>query len=108
MIQADILLLLIPKQHAKGILTGKLFEYLAADNFILGIGEKSGDAAAVIDQCMAGIMVDYDTDPSSIIAHQWKQWNNGIEHRGNQPEIEKYSRQSLTRELAILFDELCD
>lgn len=51
----DISLLLIPDvANNEGILTGKLFEYLAAENPIICIGPKHGNAAAIIENCQAG------------------------------------------------------
>lgn len=51
MIKARILLLIIPEiENNKGILTGKLFEYLATGNPILNIGPKDGDAAAILKE----------------------------------------------------------
>ena len=45
--------------NANSILTGKLFEYLAARRPILGIGPVEGDAAEVIRECKAGEMVGF-------------------------------------------------
>jgi glycosyltransferase involved in cell wall biosynthesis len=55
-------LLLLPLNNtvnAKGILTGKLFEYLASGRKILGIGPVDGDAARVLDETGAGRMVPF-------------------------------------------------
>lgn len=55
LLQSDILLLLIPDvANNEGILTGKLFEYLASENPIICIGPKHGNAAAIIEQCKSG------------------------------------------------------
>ena len=107
MTNADVLLLLIPRVNAKGILTGKLFEYLATKNFILGFGDPQGAAAKVIKKCGAGVMIDYDSDPTSIINTQWQLWKKGEKKQVVDNEIEKYSRKNITRELANLFNELC-
>lgn len=51
MLNADMLLLLFPNQEDnKGILTGKLFEYMATHNPILMIGFTDGDAAKLLRQ----------------------------------------------------------
>ncbi len=56
---ADLLLLVIPNvENAEGILTGKLFEYLASENAIIGLGPEQGDAAKIIRQCKSGEMYD--------------------------------------------------
>ena len=49
MMSADMLLFVIPKsERNKLIITGKLFEYLATGNSILGIGPVDGDASALL------------------------------------------------------------
>ena len=51
MTNATILLLIIPKiENNKGILTGKLFEYIASCKPILNIGPKDGDAAEILKE----------------------------------------------------------
>ena len=51
MLNSDILLLIIPEiSENKGILTGKLFEYIATDNPIILIGPKDGNAAQILSE----------------------------------------------------------
>ncbi|MBD3616865.1 MAG: glycosyltransferase [Gracilimonas sp.] len=60
MSSADLLLLVIPRsKHNQLILTGKLFDYIAAQRPILYIGPEDGDAAAIIDKYKLGICFDY-------------------------------------------------
>jgi len=48
---ADILLISIPvSSYSKGIITGKLMEYIATGNPIILIGEKDSDAAKILDE----------------------------------------------------------
>jgi glycosyltransferase involved in cell wall biosynthesis len=55
LMESTALLLVIPDiDNDKGILTGKLFEYLAARKPIICIGPPDGDAAAIINECDAG------------------------------------------------------
>lgn len=55
-----ILLLVIPRvADNAGIVTGKVFEYLALQRPILGIGPVEGDAAAILAETGAGQMFDY-------------------------------------------------
>ncbi len=52
---AHALLLVIPAGPGEErILTGKLFEYLAVQRPILGLGPVNGDAAAIVSECAAG------------------------------------------------------
>lgn len=55
LLNAKLLLLIIPDvDNSEGIVTGKLFEYLASKKRILCLGPKNGDAAKIIKKCNAG------------------------------------------------------
>ncbi|MBK8877256.1 MAG: hypothetical protein IPN74_01490 [Haliscomenobacter sp.] len=107
-IDADLLVLLIPAENGKGILTGKVFEYLATRNFILGIGDETGDAAALLEECQGGVMIDYDKDPAPILEAQIRQWHEGISHETNEKAILRYDRKAQTAQLSAIFDDLCN
>jgi len=102
--QSQILLLLMLNQPNTGsILTGKLFEYLAAKRPILGIGSPNGDAAKLLNETQAGVMIDFE-DTESLKKHlkiyfeQYKSDNLSV----NSASIEKYSRRELTAQLVKL------
>ncbi len=104
--QSAVLLLSINKgANAKGILTGKLFEYLAARRPILCVGPVDGDAAAVISETGAGVTIPWeDAEGISRLLRKWySDWKSGklvVESSG----IEKYSRRELTGNLAKILD----
>ena len=82
------------------ILPGKLFEYLAARRPILGIGQTDGAMASVIAEAGAGETIDWD-DAASL---------RRFLEKGPQPvsgNIEKYTRENLTKELARLLESVC-
>ncbi len=102
MFSSDILLLVIPNiENNSGILTGKLYEYLAVNRPILLIGPEHGDAAKIIQETKSGLVCDYFDVPKiaqsiQILANQSKEKEiNGIQNSSTQ----KYSREALTREL---------
>jgi glycosyltransferase involved in cell wall biosynthesis len=58
---SSMLLLIIPRiKHNKGIVTGKIFEYMASGKPILGIGPVDGDASQILSESQSGKMFDYD------------------------------------------------
>ena len=58
---AHILLLNINRvPNAEYLLTGKLFEYIAAERPILCVAPKQGDAAKIIEECESGEVFDFD------------------------------------------------
>ena len=103
MINASVLLLIIPKiENNKGILTGKLFEYLATGNPILNIGPKDGDAAAILRDHATSITVN-PNEKASILEFIL---NSTSKTSTFTPISEnKFSRKSLTGEVARLIIE---
>jgi glycosyltransferase involved in cell wall biosynthesis len=102
--QSQILLLLMLNQPNTGsILTGKLFEYLAAKRPILGIGSPTGDAAKLLLDTQAGVMIDFNSN--SVLKKQLKAYYEQYKLGNlsvNSASIEKYSRRELTAQLAKL------
>lgn len=101
---ADLLLLLIPRPFSKGIVTGKIFEYLATRNFILGIGDPAGDAAQILQECRAGEMLSYEADPSDILEAQFQHWQQGLDTQSDAEAISKYERRATAKALAQILD----
>ena len=103
-----LLLLLINEPGNKCILTGKLFEYLAAERPILAFGATDGDAAEVLKQTGSGVMIDFTDEVNTekaILDYYTRFKTNSL---NIQPEsIERFSRRSLTSELANILNTLC-
>ena len=60
MMKTTVLLLIIPDhQSNKSILTGKLFEYIAAGKPVICLGPSDGDAAEILRNSGHGITFDY-------------------------------------------------
>jgi hypothetical protein len=106
--QASVLLLIINNStNAKGILTNKFFEYLYAGKPILAIGPVNGDAASILYQTGAGIMLDYNNreDTYTCVQNLYSQFKSGSLQR-NIRNIDQFSRRNITSSLARLFDAL--
>ncbi|MBC8486957.1 MAG: glycosyltransferase family 4 protein [Bacteroidetes bacterium] len=104
--KSHVLLLLIPNTGKnKGIVTGKLFEYIAIEKFILGIGPKDGDAAEILAQTNTGRMFAFNEirDIRKEIDRQYKNWQRGLTQKVSKEEIRKYSRQNQTLALSNIF-----
>jgi len=103
---SQVLLLLINQSgNAKGILTGKFFEYLAAKRPILAVGPTDGDAAVVLNETEAGVMVDFADEQAAkaAILNYYNQYKKGALSVQSE-SVERFSRRSLTGELAGLLD----
>jgi len=103
LLQSTILFLVIPKiENDKGILTGKLFEYLAAKKPIVCIGPSDGDAAEIINECNAG--KTFERNAESNIANYLEQlvidWKVKKDLDLKNDYYKKYSRFSQAKELS--------
>lgn len=106
--KSQLLLLAINNvPSAKGILTGKLFEYLQANRPILGVGPTDGDAAEIIKRTNSGIMIDFDAaaQMKEEILRYYEMFKNAELNLGNQ-NIKKYHRKELTKELSEILASL--
>ncbi|RLD84958.1 MAG: glycosyl transferase family 1 [Bacteroidetes bacterium] len=86
---------------AKGIITGKIFEYLQANRPIVAIAPKNGDLAEIIDKTNAGFVVDFDDKENlkKTILDLYKKYKGG-ELKVDTNNIEQYQRKNLTSKLA--------
>ncbi len=97
--RSDLLLLVIPKvANNKGILTGKFFEYLAAQKPVLAIGPVDGDLAQIIAETGCGELFDY-ADSEGMKQFIIQKLTRDKTHV-NSEKAYRYSRKELTRKLA--------
>ena len=105
---SQVLLLLIPNvKNNKGILTGKLFEYLKAKRPILAIGPEKGDLAKILQETNSGVIVNFDAEEKlklEIVALYQKYKEDKL--TVNFSNIEKYHRKELTKKLASILKSL--
>jgi hypothetical protein len=106
--KSQVLLLLIPNvKNNKGILTGKLFEYLKAKRPILAIGPEKGDLAAILKETNAGIIVNFDAEEKlKLQMLELYQKYKEEKLKVNSVNINKYHRKELTKDLATLLKSL--
>jgi glycosyltransferase involved in cell wall biosynthesis len=101
MMQSSLLLLIIPDHHSnKGIITGKLFEYLASGKPVLCIGPGDGDAAEILKITAHGETAAYNQADSifRIIENFYKA--SPLPSKNAPPE---FSRVNLTKKLVLQF-----
>jgi len=105
---SQLLLLLINQSpNANGILTGKFYEYMASKRPIFAIGPTDGDAARVLKETGAGVIVDFSDEEATrkvilVFYSGYKNKTLSIQTAS----VERFSRRSLTGELAALLNSL--
>lgn len=106
--QSQLLLLCINRvENAGYILTGKVFEYLAAKRPILAICPPDSDIAGIIEDTKSGMIVDFDQkeklkEDITACYNQYK--SGGLQVNSTGTQI--YSRFNLTSKLAALLNQL--
>lgn len=105
---ASVLILPLRKEpEYRATIPGKLFEYLASGRPVLGIGQKDGAMARILESSKAGVVSDWDeyADIYSHICNYWELFKAG-KLEAMTENIEKYTRKALTRDMAALMDSL--
>jgi glycosyltransferase involved in cell wall biosynthesis len=103
--RSRVLLLLVNNtKNAKGILTGKIFEYMSARVPILAIGPTDGDLAKIIQETRTGLISGFDDEIN--LEHHILELFFGKCIEADVKEINRYSRKNLTKELCELLNKL--
>lgn len=106
---ADVLLLLEwTDPQARGVYTGKVFEYLGAGRPILSIGPKKGVIEALLKETQAGVHVQSATEILPLLKHWLKEKRllGSPRFIGVQEAIQRYSRREQARQLAEVLDKV--
>lgn len=95
-----------PDEKSKGIIPGKIFEYLATGNPILAIGPSGGDVERILRETDSG---QYFTNSEneklkSYIFSVYAKWKMGEKNHPSSA-IYRYSRESLTEKLSTILLE---
>ncbi len=109
-IQSSARILYLPVNNslnAKGILTGKFFEYLAALRPILAQGPVNGDIAKILEQTQAGVIVDFE-DLDGMKTAINKEFNGYLENSvaSLSQNVDSFSRKNLTRQLHEILESM--
>lgn len=89
-----------PNETSKGIIPGKIFEYLASGKQILSFGPDKADVAKILEETQAGKHFSYSDSETvkSFILEKFELWKNGNLSENTQ-HIEQFSRKNLTKQL---------
>lgn len=104
-----LVLLITNSKKNRRILPGKTFEYLRAQKFILALGPVDGEVSRIIKEVNSGIVIDYNNSETieDILKQQFNSWHKDLaDYISSKDEIQKYSRENLTKDLVGIFDNL--
>lgn len=94
-----------PNESSKGIIPGKIFEYLATGKQIISFGPNDADVAEILNETKAGKHFSYSDSETikNFILEKFELWKNGnlLENTQN---IQQFSRKNLTKKLVEILD----
>lgn len=108
LVNSSILLLIINKVKSnKGILPGKIFEYIGSGVPVLGIGPEDGEAAQILKETESGKMFYYDQIEkiAEFIEEKFNDWKNRKRRIINK-RVENYRRINLTKKLVKVLNKI--
>lgn len=106
--KSQVLLLAVNKvPSAKGIITGKIFEYLQAKRPILAIGPEDGDLAEILNKTQSGVIVNFESKEKikQVVLSLYKKYKQN-DLKVSSLGIEKYHRKELTKQLSVILKQV--
>ncbi len=101
---AQVLLLTIANvENSKGILTGKIFEYLASKRPILAFGDTEGEVNKILNETNSGVLCGYNKKEKvrNSLLSLFEDYENKKLHISTS-QIDMYSRRNLTKKIVEL------
>lgn len=94
-----------PNESSRGIIPGKIFEYLATGKQIISFGPNQADVAKILDETNAGKHFSYQDSETikDFILEKFELWKNGNLAEKIQ-NIEQFSRRNLTGKLVEILN----
>lgn len=105
---SDLLLITnFPDEASKGIIPGKIFEYLATGNTLISFGPKESDVQRILNETGAGKHFGYDdsAELKDFILTSYNNWK-AENLSGSAKNIEQFSRFHLTKKLSEVLNSL--
>ncbi len=96
--------------NAKGILTGKVFEYMAANRPIIATGPVDGDVAAILKECEAGQMFGKSEKQKAkeYLLSLFEAYSLNKPYSNNRNRVGNYSRKAQAGQIAEILSRISD
>ena len=102
---ASTLLLFMEKvDNYEGHIPGKLFEYMASGNYIVGAGPKNGEVQRILQENDSGQICQSETEIKQLLEKTYKLWREQKLNSAHPETLKKYTRKYLTGLLADIFE----
>lgn len=93
--QSNVLLLLLSEDNTHGIVTTKLFEYMASNREILCIPNSGGEVEKIINQANAGCCINSLPELCNYLKFKYNEWQKKhlVEPHTERAFVENFSRE---------------
>ena len=93
--QSNVLLLLLSEDNTHGIVTTKLFEYMASNREILCIPNSGGEVEKIINQANAGCCINSLPELCNYLKFKYNEWQKKhlVEPHTERDFVENFSRE---------------
>jgi len=93
----------------KGIMTGKIFEYLGAKRPILCVPGDNDCVDALLKETKAGVICRNTEEIAAQLLRWYQEWQQtgNVSYHAQDEQIMKYSREKQAGQLAELLDSIC-
>jgi glycosyltransferase involved in cell wall biosynthesis len=105
---ASSLLWVIPHPHEKGVLTGKIFDYLSTERPIIAVPDDKGEINQLLAKTKAGCSLGNHQEIMAKILEFYERWKVDPRFKldADKSEIMAHSRQQRTEKLAKVLNSL--
>ena len=93
--ESNVLLLLLSENNTHGILTTKLFEYMASNREILCIPNSGGEVETILSKANAGCCIDSQSELRNYLKFKYNEWRKKqfVEPHTERAFVENFSRE---------------
>ncbi len=106
---SDILFTCLPTQeHSKIMISGKMLEYIASGNAVLCIGDPESDAAKIIENNKAGVVLKPNkvSETLRFLDEKYNLWTSGKLEQNDNLQIKSLTRFNTAGELSQLINKI--
>lgn len=104
---SNVLLILVAAQNTHGVMTTKLYEYMAMKRQVLCVPETNGPIGKIIAQAQAGYTFDNQTDIQNYLEESYNKWKKSgmVPCATDWDYVKQFSRQLQAKQFVEIFEK---
>lgn len=104
---SNVLLILVAAQNTHGVMTTKLYEYMAMKRQVLCVPEKDGPIGKIIAQSKSGYTFDNEADIKNYLEESYNKWKvlGWLPCNADWQYVKQFSRELQAKQFVEIFDK---